>query len=189
MVIVDQKRIFSQIFTVFVFLVIVNAINFIDGIDGLAITEVIKTILIIELISVDKTPLNSLGLIVIFSLIPIYYFNFKRKNKIFLGDGGSLFLGALISIYIFHLLSKDYNLKSFFMINKPLLSIIILIYPLIDLLRVFIIRIYNKRSPFIADNNHIHHKILHRIKSHFLVVITIQIVSLIFIFVNVILFN
>jgi len=48
----ELPRIFSQIFTVFVFLIIVNAINFIDGIDGLAITEVIKTILLIEIISV-----------------------------------------------------------------------------------------------------------------------------------------
>jgi len=185
----ELPRIFSQIFTGFVFLVIVNAINFIDGIDGLAITEVIKTILIIELISIEKTPLNSLGLIVIFSLIPLYYFNYKRKKKIFLGDGGSLFLGTLISIYIFYILSENYVPKSFFMINKALLSIIIIIYPLIDLLRVFVIRLYNRRSPFIADKNHIHHKILNIVKSHFLVVITIQIVSLIFIFVNVILFN
>ena len=77
----DLNRIFSQLFTVFVFLVIVNAINFIDGIDGLAITEVIKTILIIELISVEITPLNTLGYIVIFSLLPLYYYNFKKKYK------------------------------------------------------------------------------------------------------------
>jgi UDP-N-acetylmuramyl pentapeptide phosphotransferase/UDP-N-acetylglucosamine-1-phosphate transferase len=185
----ELPRIFSQIFTGFVFLVIVNAINFIDGIDGLAITEVIKTILIIELISVEKTPLNLIGLIVIFSLIPLYYFNYKRKKKIFLGDGGSLFLGTLISIYIFYLLSENYNPKASFMINKALLSIIIIIYPLIDLLRVFIIRIYNKRSPFIADKNHIHHKILDIVKSHFLTVITIQVISIFFIFTTIILFN
>lgn len=185
----ELPRIFSQIFTGFVFLVIVNAINFIDGIDGLAITEVIKTILIIELISVEKTPLYIIGLMVILSLTPLYYFNYKKNKKIFLGDGGSLFLGTLISIYIFYLLSENYNPKASFMINKALLSIIIMIYPLIDLLRVFIIRIYNKRSPFIADKNHIHHKILDIVKSHFLVVITIQVISLIFIFAIIILLN
>ena len=41
----------AQFSTVFVFLVIINAINFIDGIDGLAITEVIKTIILIEFFS------------------------------------------------------------------------------------------------------------------------------------------
>ena len=75
----ELPRIFSQIFTVFVFLIIVNAINFIDGIDGLAITEVIKTILLIEIISVEKTPLNIIGLMVIFSLMPLYCFNYKKK--------------------------------------------------------------------------------------------------------------
>ena len=172
---------------VFVFLIIVNAINFIDGIDGLAITEVIKTILLIEIISVEKTPLNIIGLMVIFSLIPLYYFNYKKNNKIFLGDGGSLLLGTFVSIYIFYLLGENYNIKTSFNINKALLSIIIMIYPLIDLLRVFIIRIYNKKSPFIADKNHIHHKILDIVKSHFLVVMTIQVISLIFIFAMIIL--
>jgi len=43
----DLPRGFSQLFTVFVFLIIVNALNFIDGIDGLAITETIKTIIIL----------------------------------------------------------------------------------------------------------------------------------------------
>mgnify|MGYP001240910328 FL=1 len=183
----ELPRIFSQIFTVFVFLIIVNAINFIDGIDGLAITEVIKTILLIEIISVEKTPLNIIGLMVIFSLIPLYYFNYKKNNKIFLGDGGSLLLGTFVSIYIFYLLGENYNIKTSFSINKALLSIIIMIYPLIDLLRVFIIRIYNKKSPFIADKNHIHHKILDIVKSHFLVVMTIQVISLIFIFAIIIL--
>ena len=183
----ELPRIFSQIFTVFVFLIIVNAINFIDGIDGLAITEVIKTILLIEIISVEKTPLNIIGLMVIFSLIPLYYFNYKKNNKIFLGDGGSLLLGTFVSIYIFYLLGENYNIKTSFNINKALLSIIIMIYPLIDLLRVFIIRIYNKKSPFIADKNHIHHKILDIVKSHFLVVMTIQVISLIFIFAMIIL--
>ena len=40
----------AQVTTVFVFLVVVNAINFIDGTDGLAISQVIKTIILIELI-------------------------------------------------------------------------------------------------------------------------------------------
>ena len=185
----ELPRIFSQIFTVFVFLIIVNAMNFIDGIDGLAITEVIKTILIIELISVEKTPLYILGLMVILSLIPLYYFNYKKNKKIFLGDGGSLLLGTLVSIYIFYVLGENYNIKTSFIINKALLSIIIIIYPLIDLLRVFIIRVYNKKSPFIADKNHIHHRILDIVKSHFLVVITIQVISLMFIFASIILLN
>ena len=81
----------------------------------------------------------------------------KKKKKVFLGDGGSLLLGTLVSIYVFYILGEDYKLNN----NKVLFSILILIYPLLDLLRVFIIRIKNRKSPFSADQNHIHH-ILHK---------------------------
>ena len=96
----EIPRLASQVFTIFVFLVIVNAFNFIDGIDGLAITETIKVILLVELFSNESTPFLSLCLIIIFSLLPLYYFNFKKENKVFLGDAGSLFLGTIISILL-----------------------------------------------------------------------------------------
>ena len=75
--------ILAQLTTVFVFLIIVNSINFIDGIDGLAITEVIKSVLIIEFLSNSFSNLSSLGLIIIISILPLYYFNFKKKTKSF----------------------------------------------------------------------------------------------------------
>ena len=87
----EIPRFVSQLFTVFVFLVIVNAINFIDGIDGLAITEAIKVILVVELLSTTATPYFKLGVISILALLPLYYFNYKKDYKVFLGDGGSLF--------------------------------------------------------------------------------------------------
>ena len=150
----------AQLSTVFVFLVIINAINFIDGIDGLAITEVIRTILLIEFFSANQTILTPLSILLVFSLIALYYFNFKKKSKVFLGDGGSLLLGTIISIYIFYVLGNQYTFKAGFQINKVLFSILILIYPLLDLLRVFIIRIKNGTSPFEADQNHLHHRLL-----------------------------
>ena len=173
-------RIASQLFTVFVFLVIVNAFNFIDGIDGLAISETIKVILVIEFLSITRTPFFYLGILTILAIIPLYYFNFKKDYKVFLGDAGSLFLGTLISIYIFYVLGPEYHLKDSFMINKPLLTMSLISYPLIDLLRVFIIRIKNKKSPFNPDQNHIHHLLLKKGYNHFIIVTVILSVSLIF---------
>ena len=144
---------FAQITTVFVFLIIVNSINFIDGIDGLAITEVIKFLLLFEFFSDFKSSFTNLSLLLVLITLPLYYFNLKKKKKVFLGDGGSLLLGTLVSIYVFYILGEDYKLNN----NKVLFSILILIYPLLDLLRVFIIRIKNRKSPFSADQNHIHH--------------------------------
>ena len=174
----EIPRIPSQLFTVFVFLVIVNAINFIDGIDGLAITEAIKVILVVELLSTTATPYFKLGMITILALLPLYYFNYKKDYKVFLGDGGSLFLGTLISIYVFYVLGPEYDLKH--SISKPFLSMSLILYPLIDLLRVFIIRIKEKKSPFNPDQNHIHHWLLKRGLNHFKIVVLINFLSLLF---------
>jgi len=157
----------AQASTVFVFLVIVNSINFIDGIDGLAITEVLKIIAIFEFFSDGLTSLASLGLLTITSLIPLYYFNFKNKRKVFLGDGGSMLLGTLVMIYTLQTLGQNYNLANDLNINKTLYVLIVLIYPLFDLLRVFILRIKDGNSPFIADNRHVHHLVNRKIKTSF----------------------
>ena len=169
--------ILAQLSTVFVFLVIINAINFIDGIDGLAITEVIKTILLIEFFSANETPLSPLTLLLIISLIPLYYFNFKKKGKVFLGDGGSLLVGTIVSIYIFYTLGSEYQFKENFQINKALFTVLVILYPLVDLLRVFLIRIKNGKSPFIADQNHIHHVFLKFFKKQALALILIIILD------------
>ena len=173
----EIPRLAAQLFTVFVFLVVVNAINFIDGIDGLAITETIKVILLVEFFSVQSTALYSLGLITVLSLIPLYYFNFKKDYKVFLGDAGSLFLGTLIAAYLFYVLGSEYTFKTNFSINKPLFTISLISYPLIDLLRVFIIRIHNKKSPFNPDQNHLHHLLVQKRYPHFLIVVIIQSLS------------
>ena len=168
---------FAQLTTVFVFLVVINAINFIDGIDGLAITEVIKVILITEFFSNTTTPLIALGTITITAVAPLYYFNFRKKGKVFLGDAGSLLLGSLVMVYLLYILGPNYQFKDDYQINKILFAVLIVVYPLIDLLRVFILRIKAGKSPFHADKNHIHHLMLNKITNNHLLV-----TSMIFVF-------
>ena len=156
----------AQVTSVFVFLVVVNAINFIDGIDGLAISQVIKTIVLIELISANSSPLIVLGGLTISCLLPLYYFNFKKRGKIFLGDGGSLLLGTIVMVYLLYLLGPNFILRPEFQINKALVSVLVVLYPLLDLLRVFSLRISKGESPFKADQNHIHHRFLNYFKNH-----------------------
>ena len=168
----------AQLSTVFVFLVIINAINFIDGIDGLAITEVIKTIMLIEFFSSSRALINPLALLLIISLLPLYYFNFKKKGKVFLGDGGSLLLGTIVSIYIFYVLGPEYLFKNGFQINKALFTVLVTLYPLVDLLRVFILRIKEGKSPFMADQNHLHHLLIKKGIPHRFIVLIILACSL-----------
>ena len=165
--------ILAQLSTIFVFLVIINAINFIDGIDGLAITGVVKTIILIEFFSASTTVLSSLGMIFVLSLIPLYYFNFKKSQKVFLGDGGSLLFGTIVSIYIFYVLGNEYQIREDFQINKVLFAVLMILYPLVDLLRVFILRIKDGKSPFTADQKHIHHYLIKYLGNHFITTMAI----------------
>jgi len=163
----------AQFTTVFVFVVLVNAFNFIDGIDGLAVSFAIFSILGFEYLN-ESSLLTLLNTICIGGLIPLYYFNFKKENKIFLGDAGSLFLGSLIAINLFHYLDIDQRVLNG---NRALLSVAALFYPLFDLLRVFIIRISQKKSPFIADKKHIHHYLLNKKLSHPLITIILVLLN------------
>ena len=76
------------------------------------------------------------------------------------------------------ILSNGYIIKPQFDITKILFVISILTYPIIDIIRVFFLRLLKGRSPFVADKNHIHHILLKRLSSHIKSVIVIIIISL-----------
>ena len=162
----ELSRMPAQILTIFIIVAIINSINFIDGVDGLAITNVILFICGFEFFALEQTSYLNLSIIIIASIIPLYYFNFRKKNKIFLGDSGSLFLGGIVSVYVISILTNDYIIKPEYDINKILFVISILFYPIIDITRVFFLRLIKGSSPFKADKNHIHHIILNKTKSH-----------------------
>jgi len=179
----------AQVTSVFVFLIVVNAINLIDGIDGLAISQVIKTIILIELISANSSPLIVLGGLTISCLLPLYYFNFKKRGKIFLGDAGSLLLGTIVMVYLLYLLGPNFILRPEFQINKALVSVLVVLYPLLDLLRVFSLRISKGKSPFKADQNHIHHRLLNYFRNHLKTLIAIILLEAIIILIAKFLIN
>ena len=176
----EINRIIAQIITIFVVVAIINAINFIDGIDGLAISVVSLFLILFEFMALSPSPFNNVSIIILISFIPLYYFNFRSKMKVFLGDSGSLFLGCLVSIYVLYILSNEYIIKPTFDINKIIFVLSVMPYPIIDLVRIFFKRIIEKKSPYIADKNHIHHKLLKLLGSHLMVVISIIISSIIF---------
>lgn len=163
----EINRVLAQLVTIFIIISIINAINLVDGIDGLLISITLMFIISYELFASENTDLYFLSLIVITALTPLYYFNFRKTEKIFLGDAGSYLLGGIIAIYILNILSVGYKIRPEFDINKIIYIISILCYPIIDVIRIFSLRIINKKSPFIADKNHIHHNLLKYNNSHF----------------------
>ncbi len=177
----ELNRVIAQLFTIFIVVAVINSINFIDGIDGLAISIIILFILLFESFSYEITPFKNFSIILLSSLAPMYYFNFKNKNKIFLGDSGSLFLGGVVSIYVIYALTNNYIIKPEYDMHKIAFVISILFYTIVDIIRVFIIRVSKNKSPFIADKNHLHHILLEKINKHFLVVFLIISISILFV--------
>lgn len=176
----ELSRVLGQLFTIFIIVAIINSINFIDGIDGLAISVVTLFLLSFEFYSSTTSDMFILTLIILGSVIPLYFFNFRRNNKVFLGDSGSLFLGSIVSIYVLKILSQDYSIKPDYDVNKVIFVISILSYPIFDIIRIFFLRLYQGKSPFLADKNHIHHLILDKTKKHYLTTSFIIACSLIF---------
>ena len=148
------------IVSLFVFVVIVNALNLIDGLDGMATFISIKFFLIVGgIVLISNNEWFLFFPIIISALVGFLWFNFHRTKKVFLGDTGSLFLGGLMAFFIFYILDSESSLVTDSLISKPLLAVLLLLYPLVDTLRAFIIRAYNNKSPFVADRVHLHHRL------------------------------
>jgi UDP-N-acetylmuramyl pentapeptide phosphotransferase/UDP-N-acetylglucosamine-1-phosphate transferase len=64
-----------------------------------------------------------------------------------------------MAFFIFYILDSDSTLITDNLISRPLLAVLLLLYPLVDTLRAFIIRAYNNKSPFVADRVHLHHRL------------------------------
>jgi UDP-N-acetylmuramyl pentapeptide phosphotransferase/UDP-N-acetylglucosamine-1-phosphate transferase len=99
---------------------------------------------------------------------------FGHKNKLFMGDTGSLIIGLVISALVVNF--NEFNIDNtiqYAVVAAPAISFAIIIVPLVDTLRVMTIRILNKKSPFSADNNHIHHRLLSLIPNHLKVTLII----------------
>ena len=94
------------------------------------------------------------------------FFNFNPLKKVFLGDTGALLLGSVIAFFIFYILDDDHFIITDPLISRPLLVILLIIYPLADTLRASLIRMYKGQSPFLADRVHLHHRLIDKGMSH-----------------------
>ena len=167
----------AYIVSLFVFLVITNSLNLIDGIDGLTGLISLKFFISISVIiyftdsniydyAVNKKSMLSYSLTIIGALIGFLIFNFKTEKKVFLGDFGSLLIGSVITYFIFSILHSQNQIITDNWVNRSLIAVLLLIYPLIDTLRVYILRAKSGNSPFLPDRRHLHHKLIEKGYSH-----------------------
>ena len=171
----------------FLMILVINAYNLIDGIDGLAagIGIVIASVYLIIFYLLKMDFYAYLSIILIGTLIAFLRFNLSESQKIFMGDTGSLIVGFIIAVFTQKLLSlndflemTDYPLL---IENLPLIALAILVVPLFDTTRVFAIRLLNKKSPFSADRNHLHHILLNLGFSHLKASIVLTVSNFLFV--------
>jgi len=137
----------SILFTVFCFIVLINALNMLDGIN---LQFSIYCIIIIFFIAS-----KNFNIIYFLFLIPLIFFSFLNlRSKAFMGDAGTYSVAFFFS-YIFIKLFKNSIL------NEAEIVLLLLV-PGLELIRVFFIRIINKKSPFRGDRNHLHHYLINK---------------------------
>ena len=155
--------ILSVALTLLVFIVVVNAFNLIDGIDGLAggIGIIASVAFGSFFLLTKQVHLAILAFATAGALLAFLRYNFSPA-VIFMGDGGSLLVGFILAILCVKFIDLPVlpDAQRGLYLNTPPVAMAILIIPLTDTLRVFIIRILQSRSPFSPDRNHIHHVLL-----------------------------
>lgn len=174
----------SVALSMFTILVIINSFNLIDGINGLSgsIACLIALTLGSWFYAIDRIELAILAFALVGSGIAFLKYNITPA-KIFMGDTGALFVGAICAILAIQfievhneLVNSPYAFKA-----VPAVAVAVLILPLFDTLRVFTMRTLRGRSPLHADRSHIHHLLLDSGLTHMQATVVLVVFNILFI--------
>lgn len=154
-------------FTVLAITGITNAFNLIDGIDGLAGGLGFMSLVTLGLFLTICGDGNNAVVAFALSggLLGFLYYNFNPA-RIFMGDTGSLVLGFVVSVLCVRLIQLNPDGSNVAISHAPVFALSVVAIPVFDTLRVFSIRIWQGRSPFSPDKNHIHHLLTNNGWSH-----------------------
>ena len=155
--------ILSIVLSMFTILVIINAFNLIDGINGLSgsLATLISLSMGTWFFLIDRTELAIIAYSLAGATIAFLRYNFTPA-RIFMGDTGSMLIGIVSAIMVIEFIEVHSEIQSSPYAFKavPAVAFGILILPLFDTLRVFLIRIFKGKSPLHPDRSHIHHLLL-----------------------------
>ena len=140
----------------------INAINMIDGVDGYSSGYAMLACLCFSIaFHTTWTPgMVCLTMIAGGALLPFFLHNvFGTRSRMFIGDGGTLMLGMLLTVMAFSAMSSKVGLglleKSGVCTSAFVLAVGCI--PLFDAVRVMGLRMLHGKSPFKADKSHLHH--------------------------------
>jgi UDP-N-acetylmuramyl pentapeptide phosphotransferase/UDP-N-acetylglucosamine-1-phosphate transferase len=187
--ITEISHINSFLVTTITIVLIINAVNLIDGIDGLAASiGIIASVVfgVFFYLSGDYG-YTVMAAALLGALIAFLRFNMSEgKNKIFMGDTGSLVIGFTLAVFAIRFNELDATGAALIDLQSaPAISIAILIIPLFDTLRVMVLRIHYRQNLFVADHRHIHHMMLragfsHRMSTLYISLFNILMIALAF---------
>ncbi len=142
-------------FTVIAMVGMINAINHSDGLDGLAGGVSLLSLggIVYLAYLAGGTTVTIIALAMIGGLLGFMRFN-THPARIFMGDGGSQFIGYTLG-FLTVVLTQEVNQAL-----SPALPLLLLGLPIADILAVFAQRIYHRMNWFRASRNHIHHRLL-----------------------------
>jgi UDP-N-acetylmuramyl pentapeptide phosphotransferase/UDP-N-acetylglucosamine-1-phosphate transferase len=157
----------SLLFSTITIVFIINAFNLIDGINWLAsgVTLIIAVSFGIWFFIHGYHEYAIMSAATSGAILSFMRYNYTPA-KIFMGDSGSLSIGlisavlAIVFIEKSHLVVYSSASLPFHIISGPAFAISVLIIPIFDTLRAFSLRILKGNSPFVADRNHIHHRLI-----------------------------
>ena len=148
---------FGRLFTVVAMVGVINAINHSDGLDGLAGGESLLSLGAIAYLAYQADDVSA-ALIALATMGGV--FGFLRFNshpaRVFMGDGGSQFLGFTLAFLVAYLLEVSNPALS------PALPALLLGLPVVDILSVLVRRLRGGMNLFKATKNHVHHRLLER---------------------------
>ncbi len=158
---------FKELVTVVFIVFCINAINLIDGIDGLAASLSLFALafygfmlLYMQEFIYALIAFCTFGTVSVFFFYNVRGFGAKRL-KMFMGDTGSLALGFLLAIMSLKILGSSSTSSDSFGGERFIYAVAPILVPSLDVLRVFLYRIFvNRKHPFKPDNSHIHHRCL-----------------------------
>jgi UDP-GlcNAc:undecaprenyl-phosphate GlcNAc-1-phosphate transferase len=140
--------------TLLAIVAVTNAINLSDGLDGLAGGITLLTFLFIGYLAylVKFQSFEVMALAMVGAIFGLLRYN-THPATVFMGDAGSQLLGFVAVTLTLAVTRRSPQIS-------PILSLLIIGLPIIDTISVMVQRMLEGRSPFKADKNHLHHKLM-----------------------------
>jgi len=160
----------SYLHTLGTIIIITNSFVLIDSLDGLA-----GSIAIIAFFSfgtwfylADNNVYAILAYTMLGAVLAFLIFNWE-PSEVFMGDTGALVIGMLLAVMTIHFINVNYGLPAespYKFLSSIGTAACFIIIPLVDTLRIIILRTVKGKSPFKPDKSHIHHAIMRLGKTH-----------------------